>query len=64
MSWLLFMDESGHDHKNTPMEVRGGVAIHSKKIWPFIQQWNEAQDEIYGKVFRELKGEIKGERIT
>jgi hypothetical protein len=28
MSWLLFLDESGHDHKNTPYEVRGGFAIH------------------------------------
>jgi len=29
MSWLLFLDESGHDHKNCPYEVRGGVAIAS-----------------------------------
>ena len=33
MSWLLFMDESGHDHKNTPLEVRGGIALHAKDIW-------------------------------
>jgi hypothetical protein len=29
MSYLFFMDESGHDHRNTPYEVRGGVAISS-----------------------------------
>ncbi len=27
MAWLLFLDESGHDHKQMPYEVRGGVAI-------------------------------------
>lgn len=37
MSWLLFMDESGHDHKNMPYEVRGGVAIHAGQLWPFVQ---------------------------
>ena len=25
MSWLLFIDESGHDHRTMPLEVRGGV---------------------------------------
>ena len=27
MAWLLFMDESGHDHKDSPYEVRGGYAL-------------------------------------
>ena len=63
MSWLLFMDESGHDHKNMPMEVRGGVAIHASKIWPFIRDWNDARDEIFGKEFVKLGGEIKGSKL-
>jgi len=37
MSWLLFLDESGHDHKTTPYEVRGGVAIHAGELWPFVR---------------------------
>ncbi len=60
MSWLLFMDESGHDHKSMPMEVRGGVAIHASKVWPFICDWNDARDDIFGEAFVELGGEIKG----
>ncbi len=28
MSWLLFLDESGHDHRQLPYEVRGGIALH------------------------------------
>ena len=37
MSYLLFMDESGHDHRNCPYEVRGGVALHAGRLWPFVQ---------------------------
>lgn len=29
MSWFLFLDESGHDHKTMPYEVRGGIALHA-----------------------------------
>ena len=32
MSWLLFMDESGHDHKQMPYEVRGGIALQDKSV--------------------------------
>jgi hypothetical protein len=38
VSFLLFMDESGHDHKRMPYEVRGGIAIHAGKLWPMVQQ--------------------------
>jgi len=32
MAWLLFLDESGHDHKQMPYEVRGGVALHAGEV--------------------------------
>lgn len=63
MSWLLFMDESGHDHKNMPMEVRGGVAIHTSKIWSFVQGWNTARAEIFSEHLLELGDEIKGSEL-
>lgn len=63
MSWLLFMDESGHDHKNMPMEVRGGVAIHASKVWAFTQDWRAAIEECFGRHFFELGGEIKGSKL-
>lgn len=37
MSYLLFMDESGHDHKVVPYEVRGGICLQIGRLWPFIQ---------------------------
>jgi len=60
MSWLFFIDESGHDHKQCPYEVRGGIALHTKELWRFVKamQWFEVQAfgcrlAFYGK---ELKG--------
>ncbi len=63
MSWLLFMDESGHDHKNTPMEVRGGVALHAGAVWSFIQGWQRLELECFGTQLRHFGLEAKGEKL-
>ena len=48
MAWLLFLDESGHDHKLVPLEVRGGVAINVGKLWSFVQGWQRLEREAFG----------------
>ena len=63
MAWLLFMDESGQDRKNTPLEVRGGIAIHSNKIWDFVRNFHEAEKECFGVQLSEHKKEIKGSKL-
>lgn len=63
MSWLLFLDESGHDHKNCPYEVRGGVAIHASKLWPLVQQLQAAEVAAFGANLREYGKEIKGSKL-
>ncbi len=50
MSYLLFLDESGHDHKNAPYEVRGGVALHAEKLWPFVQGMKKLEEACFGAV--------------
>jgi len=45
MSYLLFIDESGHDHRHAPYEVRGGIALHSRKLWPFIRAGERIKKE-------------------
>ncbi|MGC8560805.1 MAG: DUF3800 domain-containing protein [Phycisphaerae bacterium] len=60
MSWMLFLDESGHDHNNTPYEVRGGFAIHASKIWPFIQAVQTLEQSLFGGHLRDHGLEIKG----
>jgi len=63
MSWLLFIDESGHDHKTVPLEVRGGVAIHIEKLWGFIQGWQRLEREAFGVLLAEYGKEAKGMKI-
>lgn len=63
MSWLLFLDESGHDHRNMPYEVRGGIALHAGKLWPFVQDIQRRELEAYGTALAQFRTEIKGSKL-
>jgi hypothetical protein len=63
MAWLLFLDESGHDHKNLPLEVRGGVALHVRKLWGFIQNWQRLERDCFGARLAEFGKEAKGMKL-
>jgi hypothetical protein len=63
MSWLFFMDESGHDHKNTPLEVRGGIALHVSKLWGFIQAWQRLELHCFGVRLSDYMKEGKGAKL-
>lgn len=63
MSYLLFLDESGHDHKQMPYEVRGGIALHTSKIWPFVQAVEQLEKDCFGGLLAEFKSEIKGSKL-
>lgn len=60
MSYLLFLDESGHDHKQMPYEVRGGVALHASKLWRFVEEVRRLEMDCFGKPLAEFKAELKG----
>lgn len=60
MSWLLFLDESGHDHKTTPYEVRGGIALHASELWPFVQDVQRLELTCFGTALHQFREEIKG----
>ncbi|EQD53908.1 hypothetical protein B1B_09961 [mine drainage metagenome] len=57
------MDESGHDHKRMPYEVRGGVAIHAGKLWPMVQQLQQVELASFGIRLHEFRKEIKGSKL-
>jgi hypothetical protein len=63
MSWLLFMDESGHDHKTMPYEVRGGVALQDRNVWPFIQAVVSLEQDCFGVRLADFQKEFKGEKL-
>lgn len=63
MSYLLFMDESGHDHQNMPYEVRGGICVHSKKIASLLRNIEVAEKKAFGCLLSEFQTEIKGAKL-
>ena len=60
MAWLFFIDESGHDHKTTPYEVRGGFAIRDSRLWSFVQGMQRLEAHCFGGHLHEFGVEIKG----
>lgn len=57
------MDESGHDHRNMPYEVRGGFAVHASKLWPLIQAIRTLEQSTFGAYLHEYGTEIKGSKL-
>jgi hypothetical protein len=60
---LLFIDESGHDHKETPYEVLAGVAIRERDLWNLIQAVRNAELEFLGVHMAEVGLEMKGRKL-
>ena len=63
MAWLLFMDESGHDHRQTPYEVRGGFALQDTHLWNFVREAMDLELACFGARLADYKSEIKGEKL-
>jgi hypothetical protein len=60
MSYLLFLDESGHDHRTMPYEVRGGVALQASELWPFVQAVQRLELASFGTTLHQFRTELKG----
>ncbi len=63
MAWLLFLDESGHDHKHIPYEIHGGIAVHSSKLWPFIVAVRSLEQALFGAYLHQFASEFKGSKL-
>lgn len=57
------MDESGHDHKQMPYEVRGGVIIHASKLWDFVQHMRANEVFCFGDYLHRYGSELKGAKL-
>jgi len=60
---LLFIDESGHDHKAAPYEVLAGVAIRERDLWNLIQAIRNAELEFLGLHMADVALEMKGRKL-
>lgn len=49
MSHLLFVDESGHDRRDSPYEVIAGVALEDRDIWNLICELQDAELRFFGR---------------
>lgn len=63
MAWLLFLDESGHDHKQMPYEVRGGIALQDSQLWPFTRAVQQLERECFGCSLSLFQKELKGSTL-
>jgi hypothetical protein len=63
MSWLLFLDESGHDHKQMPYEVRGGIALRDAQLWPFTRAVQQLEQVAFGCSLAAFQKELKGSTL-
>jgi Protein of unknown function (DUF3800) len=63
MAWLLFMDESGHSHRELPYEVRGGYALADTHLWPFVQDVLRLELSCFGSRLVDYKSEVKGMKL-
>lgn len=63
MSWLFFVDESGHDHASCPFEVRGGIAVRTGRLWRLIQSLQRIETDCFGCRLSDWGHEIKGAKL-
>ncbi len=54
---LLFVDESGHDHREMPCEVLAGVAVAEDSLWNLVRAIRAAEKERFGGYLRDLLSE-------
>ncbi len=63
MAYLLFVDESGQDHKASPYEVLAGAAVHDMRLWDFICQVQDAERLFFGTRVSLGRHELKAKRL-
>jgi hypothetical protein len=63
VSYLLYMDESGHDGRRAPDEVRGGVAIHASRVWDLVRNLRDLEILCFGAELGNYGSELKGLKV-
>ncbi|HVF60288.1 MAG TPA: DUF3800 domain-containing protein [Thermoanaerobaculia bacterium] len=63
MAFLLFMDESGGDLRDSPREVLAGIAIEDRDLWNFITAVQAAEVDFFGRRISEGALELKGKKL-
>lgn len=63
MAHFLFIDESGHDRRESPYEVLAGVAVEDRDLWNLIQALRAAELDHFGIRYTADRGELKAKKL-
>lgn len=63
MSYLLFVDESGQDRRDSPYEVLAGICLEDRDLWSFICQIQDAEIHCFGQRVTTGLLELKGKEL-
>ncbi len=63
MAYLLFLDESGHDLKDSPYEVLAGVAVEDRDLWNLICAVQQSEETHFGQRYADEERELKAKRL-
>ena len=63
MAHLLFVDESGQDHRESPYEVLAGVAVEDRDLWNLVRAIQDAETDYFGTRYSAGHGELKSKKL-
>jgi len=63
LSYLLFMDESGHDRQDSPYEVLAGVCVEDRDLWNLIREVHDAETHFFGQRITAGNLELKAKKL-
>lgn len=63
MAYILFLDESGHDFRESPYEVIAGIAVEDKSIWNLIREIHLLEEAIFGVRYSNGDRELKARKL-
>ncbi|NJK32982.1 MAG: DUF3800 domain-containing protein [Deltaproteobacteria bacterium] len=63
MAYLLFIDESGTDGKESPYEVLAGIAVKESRVWSLIRAIHDAEELHFGCRISDSSLELKGKKL-
>ncbi|OOC08889.1 hypothetical protein B1A74_13880, partial [Thioalkalivibrio halophilus] len=63
VSFMLFMDESGQDHRHSPYEVLAGVCVEDRDLWNLVCEVQDAERTFFGQRISPDELELKGKKL-
>ena len=64
MAYLLFVDESGIDHSESPYDILAGICVKDINLWSLIQEIKKIQEDLFCDYYRIGQIELKVENVN